>query len=64
MLLTSACVYRDLVDLLNAEDPRLSTGRVAFHRFSPPVPVKAERAGMAYMVTNVKAASEHLIKWP
>ena len=31
--------------------------------FYPPVPVKGERSGMTYNVSNVQAASEHLLKW-
>lgn len=33
------------------------------HWFNPPVPVRGERAGMTYNVSNVEAASEHLLKW-
>ncbi|RWB08809.1 MAG: DUF982 domain-containing protein [Mesorhizobium sp.] len=31
--------------------------------FSPAVPVRGERVGMRYMVSNVEAASEHLLQW-
>jgi hypothetical protein len=32
--------------------------------FSPPVPVKAERAGLRYEVNSVEGAAGDLLKWP
>ncbi|TPL21102.1 DUF982 domain-containing protein [Mesorhizobium sp. B2-4-9] len=36
---------------------------MALHWFSPPVPVSGEHSGMIYIVSNVEAASEHLLTW-
>ncbi|WP_352775797.1 DUF982 domain-containing protein [Mesorhizobium sp. M0571] len=36
---------------------------MATHWFSPPVPVRTERAGMTRNVNNVEAAGQELMKW-
>ncbi|ESX47222.1 hypothetical protein X762_19580 [Mesorhizobium sp. LSHC426A00] len=36
---------------------------MSLHWFNPPVPVSGARAGMTYNVSNVEAASDHLLQW-